>query len=123
MVTSVTNFGRNGLYDWLIQRISALVIASYVLFILLYLITHPGLQYEQWVGLFQTNLMRIFNSLTLILLVAHIWIGLWGVLTDYVTVRMLGNKATAIRLTLQILMILALLIMLLVGFNTFWRLV
>ena len=31
MVTSVTSLGRNGLYDWLIQRVSAVVIAVYVI--------------------------------------------------------------------------------------------
>ncbi len=33
MVTSVTNFGRSGVYDWLVQRVSALVWLAYVLFL------------------------------------------------------------------------------------------
>ena len=30
MVTSVTSLGRNGLYDWLIQRVSAVIIGVYL---------------------------------------------------------------------------------------------
>ena len=29
MVTQVTNFGRNGLSDWLIQRVTGLCISNY----------------------------------------------------------------------------------------------
>jgi succinate dehydrogenase / fumarate reductase membrane anchor subunit len=31
----------------------------------------------------------------------HAWIGIWCVLTDYVTVRLIGLKADIIRTTLQ----------------------
>ena len=33
MVASVTNLGRSGLYDWVIQRLSAVVLALYTLFL------------------------------------------------------------------------------------------
>ena len=33
MVNSVTNFGRSGLYDWVIQRLSAVILAIYTLFL------------------------------------------------------------------------------------------
>ena len=39
MVTSVTSLGRNGLYDWLIQRVSAVIIGVYMIGMLGYLIT------------------------------------------------------------------------------------
>ncbi|RPO36063.1 hypothetical protein [Pseudomonas aeruginosa] len=37
MVTNVTNFSRSGLYDWMAQRVSAVVLAAYVIFLLGYL--------------------------------------------------------------------------------------
>ncbi|HQN41780.1 MAG TPA: succinate dehydrogenase, hydrophobic membrane anchor protein, partial [Pseudomonadales bacterium] len=41
MVTNVTNFGRSGLHDWLVQRLSALVLAAYTLFLLVFLLINP----------------------------------------------------------------------------------
>jgi len=51
-VTSIASFGRNGLYDWVIQRISALVIAAYFVFLVYFIASNPDLTYEQWRGLF-----------------------------------------------------------------------
>ena len=48
MVASVTSFGRSGLYDWMIQRVTAVVLAAYTVFILGYLVLNPDLTYMQW---------------------------------------------------------------------------
>lgn len=98
MVTAVTNFGRSGLSDWLIQRFTALVLAAYTIFIVAFLVMTPDLTYAVWVGLFDQLWVRVFSLLVLMSIVAHGWIGLWGVLTDYVTQRMMGSKAVSIRL-------------------------
>ncbi|GAB2189527.1 succinate dehydrogenase, hydrophobic membrane anchor protein [Sessilibacter sp. MAH2] len=102
MVTAVTSFGRSGLYDWLIQRISAVVLALYTLFIVAYLIANPGLTYEQWAGLYDQLWMRIFSLVTLLSIIAHAWIGLWSVLTDYLTYRAIGSKAVVARIVAQV---------------------
>ena len=34
MVTNVTNFSRSGLFDWMVQRVSAVILATYFVFIL-----------------------------------------------------------------------------------------
>lgn len=34
MVASVTSLGRSGVYDWLVQRVSAIVLAVYFVFLL-----------------------------------------------------------------------------------------
>jgi succinate dehydrogenase / fumarate reductase membrane anchor subunit len=120
-VTAVTSFGRNGLYDWLFQRISAVVLAAYFLFIFVYIVTNPGLTYEQWNGLFSSLGMRTFSMITLVMTLAHVWIGLWGVLTDYVTVRLMGNKAPAMRLILQLLIFLVMAVVVIVGIDVLWR--
>ncbi|GLS25964.1 succinate dehydrogenase, hydrophobic membrane anchor protein [Marinibactrum halimedae] len=102
MVTAVTSFGRSGLYDWLIQRVSAVVLAAYTLFMVAYLVLNPDLTYTQWQGLFDQLWMRIFSFVTLISIVAHAWIGLWSVLTDYLTSRMMGGKAVVLRVLAQV---------------------
>lgn len=102
MVTAVTSFGRSGLYDWMIQRISAVVMAAYVVFLVGFIVCTPDLGYEQWKALYGQLWMRIFSLATLISIAAHAWIGLWAVLTDYLTSRMMGAKATFLRVVAQL---------------------
>jgi succinate dehydrogenase / fumarate reductase membrane anchor subunit len=84
MVTSITNLTRNGLKDWFIQRVSAVILAVYLFFLVGYFIVHPGLDYATWRGLFACRAMRIFSVLALLSLMAHAWIGLWTIFTDYI---------------------------------------
>jgi succinate dehydrogenase / fumarate reductase membrane anchor subunit len=83
MVTTVTSFGRSGLYDWFFQRISALVLAAYSVFMVVYLLVNPQLDFAQWDALFGMTSMRIFSLMALLSLGAHCWIGLWSISTDY----------------------------------------
>lgn len=120
MVRTVTSFGRSGLSDWLVQRISGVVITAYFLFLVFWLAGHKGLDYPTWLALHQMTCMKIFNTVTLLSIVAHSWIGIWGVLTDYVTVRLLGSKATVMRLVLEMGAIGLLLVYALWGLAIIW---
>jgi succinate dehydrogenase / fumarate reductase membrane anchor subunit len=102
MVTNITSLGRNGVYDWLVQRVSAVVLLTYFVFLAFYLGTHPDLTYVQWRGLFASTSMRAFTLLALISLCAHAWIGMWTIFTDYLTTMVLGRAATTIRFCFQI---------------------
>ncbi len=104
MVTAVTSFGRSGLYDWLIQRVSAAVMAAYVIFLVAYIALIPEFSYEVWSALYAQLWMRIFSLLALVSFIAHAWIGLWAVLTDYLTNRLLGAKATWLRVLSQMVL-------------------
>ncbi|MYM62756.1 succinate dehydrogenase, hydrophobic membrane anchor protein [Pseudomaricurvus sp. HS19] len=104
MVTAVTSFGRSGLYDWLIQRVSAVVMAAYLVFIVAFILCTPEMTYAEWKGLYSHLWMRIFSLATLLSIAAHAWIGLWAVLTDYITNRMMGAKATVLRLLAQVVL-------------------
>jgi succinate dehydrogenase / fumarate reductase membrane anchor subunit len=96
MVTNVTSLTGNGLKDWLIQRVSALIIGFYCLILLAFFIVHPNPSYEQWAGLFHCKSFFILSVLSMFFLVLHAWIGLWTVTTDYL-------KPTCIRLPIQML--------------------
>lgn len=83
MVTNVTNLGRSGLYDWLVQRLSAVILAAYTLFLLAFFITHSGLGHAEWVTFFQHRWMKGFSLLSLLALIGHAWVGMWTISTDY----------------------------------------
>ncbi len=120
MVTAVTNLGRSGLSDWLIQRFTAVVLAAYTVFIVAYLVANPGLTFEQWSGLFDQLWMRAFSLLALVSIAAHGWIGLWGVLTDYVTERMVGSKALFLRVSALGIYALVTIVYLVWGVDVIW---
>ncbi len=101
MVTNVTNFSRSGLYDWMAQRVSAVVLAAYTLFLLGFVVINPDLGYAQWHALFSNGAMRIFSLLALVALGVHAWVGMWTISTDYLTPMALGKWATAVRFLFQ----------------------
>ena len=97
MVTAVTNLGRSGLYDWLVQRVSGVVLLAYFVAISGFLLFNSDITFQVWQGFFQQTWMRVLGSGAVLSLAMHAWIGLWCVLTDYVTSRMMGGNANLLR--------------------------
>lgn len=83
MVTSVTNLGRNGTYDWIVQRATAVILGLYFVFLLGYFVFAGDIGYSDWKGLFEQTWMRIFSLLAILAIGGHAWIGMWTVATDY----------------------------------------
>jgi succinate dehydrogenase / fumarate reductase membrane anchor subunit len=100
MVTSVTSFSRTGLSDWLIQRVTSVILLAYFLLIAYQLM--GSVDYTSWARLFEQTWMKVFTLMAALSLAAHSWIGLWSVFTDYLTERMLGPKGNVIRLVSQL---------------------
>ena len=120
MVTNVLSLGRSGLYDWVIQRLSAVIILLYVLCHAAIVIGTPEMTYSEWRGLFANTTMRIFSLVTLLALCAHAWVGIWTIATDYLTTRMLGAKATAIRFIFLMTSLCVTVFYLIWGIMIFW---
>ncbi len=100
MVTTVTSMGRSGLSDWLMQRISAVILLAYVLYVGWMVVC--GVDYVAWKDLFSQTWMRVFSMLALVSLVVHAWVGLWSVFTDYLTERNLGATGNVLRLVVEV---------------------
>ncbi len=115
MVTVATSFGRSGLHDWVVQRISAVILATYTSYLFYILIFSTELSEAMWKALFADELFRVFSILALLSLVAHAWIGLWTVSTDYI-------KPLAIRFLFQAFVILFCLSNLIWGVQILWGL-
>jgi len=113
MVANVMSLTGSGTRDWLVQRVSAIVFGLYILFLLGFIVLHPNLRYEQWHALFAHAWMRIISAVVLLNLILHAWIGIWRVTTDYMT-------ALWLRMTLQILIVLALLSCFVWGIDILW---
>jgi succinate dehydrogenase / fumarate reductase, membrane anchor subunit len=120
MVTSVTSLGRNGLSDWLVQRVSAVILAVYTVVVLGWLIAQGEVTYEAWSGFMGCLAMQIANTFMIVAVGAHAWIGLWTVTTDYLTTRQIGAAATGIRLLVQLVIALLTLVYLLWGLVIIW---
>jgi len=119
MVTQVTSFSRNGLSDWIVQRVTAFILAAYTIVIVGFLLIND-VGYEQWSALFDQTWMQIFTLLAIIAIVGHAWIGMWTIGTDYIREHYFGNGATVIRFLYQIICILALAVYLFWSIKILW---
>lgn len=84
MVKSVLGVNHQGLRDWMIQRVTAILMAIYSVLLISYLVLHPGLSYAEWHYLFSTTWMKIATLIFILSILYHAWIGMWTVFTDYV---------------------------------------
>ena len=99
MVNRIVVGAHYGLRDWLIQRITAVVMAVYSVALAGYLLLQPHLNYDVWTELFSGQLMRTFTLLFLLNLFYHAWIGIRNIVMDYV-------KPAGVRLVIHVLVIL-----------------
>jgi succinate dehydrogenase / fumarate reductase membrane anchor subunit len=118
MVTAVTSFGRSGLSDWLLQRVSGVILLSYFLFIGWTLA--GGVDHASWQATFDQTWVKIFSLLAIVSLAAHAWIGMWAVLTDYLTERLMGAKGNVLRFCAQLLCSLTIFVYVVWGIQILW---
>src|SRR3990167_5843465 len=91
MVKSVLSTAHQGLRDWIVQRLSALLMTAYVFIISFYAIYQHGLSFDTLHQLFDCLWMKIFTLLVLVALLWHAWIGMWTIFTDYVHSMVMRN--------------------------------
>lgn len=99
MVNRVVTGAHYGLRDWLIQRITAVLMAAYSVTLAAYLLLQPHLDYDVWTGLFSGQPMRTFTLLFLLSVFYHAWVGIRDIVMDYV-------KPASVRLVIHVLVIL-----------------
>ena len=113
MVRSVTSIGRSGLHDWMIQRVSAVLLAVYAIYLGVFVFSTADLRFEVWQELFAQTGFKIFSFLAIVSICFHAWVGLWIISTDY-----LNNLA--VRMIFQVLVIISCLALLLWGAQILW---
>lgn len=113
MVNRVVTGAHYGLRDWLLQRITALVMALYLVLLSGYLLLQPYLDYDVWTALFSNQVVRTFPMLFLLSLFYHAWVGVRDIVMDYV-------KPAWMRLLIHVLVIMALLLYAIWAVEIFW---
>ncbi len=122
MVSSVTSLTGNGLADFVLQRVSAVVLALYAVCLLGWFLVNDAVTHEALAAYFGSLPMQLFSTLALLATAVHGWIGMWTVGTDYVRPHYFGRHATALRFVFQWAMVLVLFVYLTWGLALFWSL-
>lgn len=115
MLNMATSLGRSGLQDWLIQRVSALILGSYTIFLLGFWLWPANQNYVAWHDLFVSKTMKYITLLVLLAMLAHAWVGLWVITTDYI-------KHLWLRLSVQLCACVLLLFYTVSGIQLLWPL-
>jgi succinate dehydrogenase / fumarate reductase membrane anchor subunit len=101
MVKRVVVGAHYGVRDWLVQRVSAVVMALYtVIFAGAFAAARP-IDFATWKALFSQGWMRVATLLFFVSLFLHAWVGMRDIVMDYI-------KPAGLRLALHVLVILVL---------------
>jgi len=82
------------LRNWLMQRITAVVMAAYTIILLFLFLTTTNFNYESWSKIFSLQWFKLATFVTFVALFFHAWVGVCDIWIDYM-------KPTSIRLIFQ----------------------
>jgi succinate dehydrogenase / fumarate reductase membrane anchor subunit len=102
-----------GLNAWLLQRLTAVVMAAYTVLMLALVLWCPPASHADWKGLFSGSFVRLATMLFFLALLYHAWVGVRDIIMDYV-------KPAGVRLGLQALVGTALVFYLVWSVSVLW---
>jgi succinate dehydrogenase / fumarate reductase membrane anchor subunit len=86
---------RYGLRDWLVQRVSAVLMVLFTAVLLVQLLMPGPLGYDRWAGIFAAQWMKTLTFVVIVALAWHVWVGMRDIWMDYI-------KPVGLRLGLQV---------------------
>ena len=113
MVSNASALGRNGVHDFILVRATAIVLTLYIVYMVGFFAISGELTFDVWSGFFSSAFTKVFTLLALYSILNHAWIGKWQELTDY-------DKPLALRLVLQLAIVVALVVYVIYGFVVVW---
>ena len=113
LVNRVTSLTGSGVKDWILQRLSAVILLLYVAFWVGYFVANSHPDFIQIHHLFACWWMRWATLIVAVMIVFHAWVGMWTILTDYV-------KCTFIRHGLQFVFVAAYLLYIIWCIHILW---
>jgi succinate dehydrogenase / fumarate reductase membrane anchor subunit len=114
MVNRTVTGAHYGLRDWLVQRITAAVMAAYTLILLVVLLGAKPINYGLWKAFFANPWMKVATLLFAASLAWHAWVGMRDIFMDYI-------KPTGLRLALEVLTVVLLAGYLAWAVHVLWR--
>jgi succinate dehydrogenase / fumarate reductase, membrane anchor subunit len=95
-----------GVTGFLLQRLTAVVMAVYTIYaIAMLLYRRPG-NYADWSAMFTGSFFRLFTMLFIVALLYHAWIGMRDILMDYLRptgIRLLSQTVVGVVLVFYLL--------------------
>lgn len=91
----------HGLRAWLLQRISAVYLAIFLVYLVLHFIRFPSPDYEEWRTWLGGRAVGLASAGFIVALVIHAWVGMRDVLLDYLPhsgLRLVGLTLVAFML-------------------------
>ena len=122
MVANVTSLTRSGVADFLVQRVTAVILTLYTLCVGSFFLVNDPVTHQQLVAYFASTPMLLFSTLAVLSTAAHAWIGMWTVGTDYIRDHYFGRHSTAFRMVYQSGCMIILFIYVAWGLRLFWSL-
>lgn len=112
MVDKYLTGAHYGIKDWVIQRITAIIMLLYTLLLIIGLFSLPK-DYLSWQRFFSYFIVKLFTQITCIALSLHAWVGVRDIWMDYI-------KPTSIRLILHTLTIIWLIGIVIYSIKIIW---
>jgi len=122
MVSSISSLTGNGLADFVVQRVSAVVLTVYTLCVVGFFLANPDMDFVTLRGYFASTPMVLFSTLMVLSTAAHAWIGMWTIGTDYIRDHYFGKHSTAFRMVYQGGCLLILFVYVVWALQLFWSL-
>jgi succinate dehydrogenase / fumarate reductase membrane anchor subunit len=77
------SFQAQGMRAWLLQRLTAVYIAVYLLSLISWIVINSPINYSGWHSLFSYPLILIATVIFYVSLFVHAWVGVRDILVDY----------------------------------------
>ena len=74
----------HGLRDWLLQRLSAVYLGCYVVYLVVHFSLQPSHGYEQWHAWISQPLVAIVSAGFILAILVHGWVGMRDIIFDYI---------------------------------------
>ncbi|MEM7079217.1 MAG: succinate dehydrogenase, hydrophobic membrane anchor protein [Pseudomonadota bacterium] len=120
MVTQVMSLTRSGLADFVVQRVTAVILAVYTVVMFAFFL-RDDLSHAALVSFFWSTPMQLFSTLAIVSTVAHAWVGMWTIGTDYLRPAHVGGLANIIRFAYQMICLLALFVYIVWALRLVWQ--
>jgi succinate dehydrogenase / fumarate reductase membrane anchor subunit len=74
----------HGLRDWMLQRLSAVYLGAFLVYLMVHFYLQPQHTYQQWHGWVTRPVMSVASAVFILAILIHGWVGMRDVVLDYV---------------------------------------